>query len=186
MNDNNTTAPVATTIVSASAAKAAKQFTCGISERCKNEITEFRKGFTRPAAVKNAPPVPMSEKEALEILFKVATDRRFRVDYPLDDNGDYTYDADGEVVTTTTDLVEAEWKAIQARDYSESSAVSELDKRIAVARKFSKILGSNDAEIADIIEKVKAKYDAEVAAAAAAMAEMTGEVEAPAAPSEGV
>ncbi len=182
---NTTTAPVATTIVTPTAAKAAKQYTCGISERCKNEITEFRKGFTRPAAVKNAPPIPMSEKEALEILFKVATDRRFRVDYPTDDaTGEYQYDGNGQIITITTDLVEAEWKAIQSRDYSENSAVNELDKRIAVARKFSKIRGSSDAEIAELIEKVKAKYAAEVAAAEAAMAEMTGEVEEPAAPSE--
>ena len=169
---NTTTAPVATT--------AKKQHTFGVSEKCKTEITELRKDFTRPAAVKNAPAVPMSEKEALEVLYKVATDRRFRVDYPLDEEGNYTYDEEGQIITTTTDLFDLEWKAIQSRDYSESSAVSELDKRLATARKFSKILGSSDDEIAELLEKVKAKYAAEVAAATAAMAEMTGEVEAPA------
>lgn len=150
-----------------------KQYNVGATEALKAQIAEMVVDFTRPAAVKNAPDVKATEKEMLEILVTVATDRRFKVVGKVDESGNPVFGADGVQEFETVDLFECEWKKILARDYSESSAVSELDKRLATARKFSKLLGSSAEEIETLLVQVKAQYEKEQAEAAAAIAAMT-------------
>lgn len=155
---SNTTTPV----VAATAKKT--QFTFGVSERNKLELTEFRKDFTRPAAVKNAPPVPMSEKELIEVLFKVTTDRRFVVTPVMETvevDGEKvsieTYDEEGNQVFLTTDLVEVEWEAIKARDYSESIAKTPtIEGLIASVRKYGAVLKLSEEAIQAMIDAATA------------------------------
>ena len=134
-----------------------KQFTFGVSEAHKNEIGELRKDFTRPAAVKNAAPVAMSEKEALEVLYKVATDRRFKTVEVLDADGNPEFDADGIQKFETVDLFEKEWEAIKLRDYSEAIAktptIAGLEAQI---RKYGKALNLTEEHIATLLAGVKA------------------------------
>jgi hypothetical protein len=152
-----------------------KQYNVGATETLKTLVGELAVDFTRPAAVKNAPEVKATEKEVFEMLYNVATDRRFKptgeMIHEIDADGNQVFDADGtpSMIAEVQDLFEIEWKKILARDYSETSAVSELDKRIAQARKFSKILNSTAEEIEELVEKVKAQYDKEQAEAAAAL-----------------
>lgn len=150
-----------------------KQFNVGSTQALKAQIAEMVADFTRPAAVKNAPDVKATEKEMLEILVTVATDRRFKTVDKVDENGNPVFDSDGVQEFKTVDLFEVEWKKILARDYAETAPVSELEKRLATARKFSKILGSSAEQIETLLEQVKAQYEKEQAEAAAAIAAMT-------------
>lgn len=153
MNTTTTTAaPTATT-------KAPKQFTFGISENLKNEMAEFRKEFTRPAAVKGAPPVVMSEREAFECLHTVATDRRFKtvpVMESVEIDGEtvevQALDEDGNPVFKTKDLIADAWEAIKTRDYSESvSKTPTIDGLVAQIKKYGAALNMSDDAIAAMI-----------------------------------
>jgi hypothetical protein len=115
---SNTTTPVVAT------AKP-KQFTFGVSEKVKGDLTELRNEFSRPAAVKNAEPVTMTEKEILEVIHTVATDRRFKtipVMESFEVDGEkieaQAIDEDGNPKFETIDLFEIEWEKIKSRDYS--------------------------------------------------------------------
>jgi len=126
---DTTTATAATTTTTAAAAK---QFTCGITEDLKNTLKETRLEFTRPAKVKGAPPVPMSEKECLEVLHKVASDRRFKVVEETSETG--------ETSLVTFDLFEVEWKGIVERDYPENTKTPTIDGLVAQIRKYGAAL----------------------------------------------
>ena len=116
---NNTTTPVITT--------APKQITCGITADGKDLVKLLSKEFTRPAAVKNAPDVPASEKEVLEMALEIATSRRFKKVECEEEFLDVRFAANGidlEEFTNTRpgvkilDLFEEQWEAIKVRDYS--------------------------------------------------------------------
>ena len=155
--NNTTTTPVAT------AAK--KQFTFGVSENMKETLGEFRMDFTRPAAVKNAPAVPMSEKECLEVLFQVASDRRFKTVPVLGDDGEQALDEDGLPEFQTLDLIGDAWEAIKVRDYSEQvSKTPTIQGLEAQIRKYGKALNLTEESILKMIESAKAGQSAPVAA----------------------
>jgi hypothetical protein len=145
-----------------------KQFTFGTTENLKNTLSEFRQEFTRPGSTKSVPTVAMSEKECMEILFKVASDRRFKV-VPvmekLEIDGEQieveTYDELGSPIVETLDLFAIEWETIKARDYAdENTAKTPLDKDLALTRKLCKMLDSSEAELEDALAKVRAKHSA--------------------------
>jgi len=152
MNTTTTTAAPAT-------AKKPVQFTFGITENLKNEATELRKGFTRPAAVAKAPPVPMSEKECFEVLYKVATDRRFKtvpVMESVEVDGEavevQALDEDGNPVFETKDLIGEAWEAIKVRDYSETvSKTPTIDGLVNQIRKYGAALGLSEDAIAAMV-----------------------------------
>lgn len=142
--------------IATTAASVKKQFTFGVTENHKNLITELRGDFTRPAAVKNAPPVIMSEKEALEVLYTVATDRRFKVEVVKDENGGDVYDADGILEMKTVDLFETAWNDIKARDYSDSAMPKDPIAALeASIRKYGKSLNLTAETIENMIASAK-------------------------------
>jgi hypothetical protein len=151
------TTTTTTTTTTAATATAKKQYTFGVSESMKAQLAEFRMDFTRPAAVKNSPPVPMSEKECLEVLFQVASDRRFKTVEVLGEDGLPAYDADGLPEFKTLDLVGDAWEAIKVRDYSEtinkSPTIAGLEAQI---RKYGKALNLSESSILSMIEAAKA------------------------------
>lgn len=93
-----------------------KQILCGISEATKAAVAEIREDFTRPAANPNAKPVLATEKEMLEILWTVATDRRYKKVEEMDDQG--------VVSLVTIDLFTQQWEAIKERDYSPKASLN--------------------------------------------------------------
>jgi len=146
---SNTTTPVAT------AAK--KQFTFGVSGLFKDLLTEFRQDFTRPAAVKNAPAVPMSEKECLEVLYQVASDRRFKTVEVTDETGAQVMDSDGLPEFQTLDLIGDAWEAIKLRDYAEAvSKTPTIAGLEASIRKYGKSLHLTEEAIEAMIATAKA------------------------------
>lgn len=131
----------------------------------KSELAEFRSDFTRPAAVKNAPPVPMSEKECLEVLHTVATDRRFKTVPVLDEAGEQVMDSDGLPEFQTLDLIGDAWEAIKLRDYSEQvSKTPTIQGLEASIRKYGKAINLTEAAIEEMIATAKAGQAATVAA----------------------
>lgn len=86
-----------------------KQYTVGASKADKTLVSELCREFTRHGAVKETTVNP-SEREMMEVLLKVASDRRFQ-----SKNGE------------TTDLFETEWQAIIERDHSEKG-ITQLEK----------------------------------------------------------
>lgn len=141
-----------------------KQFTFGVTETAKTELGELRKEFTRPAAVAKAPAVPMSEKELIEVLHTVATDRRFKVVPAMElveVDGEkievQALDTDGNPAFETVDLFEVEWQKIKARDYSEQVSKSPtIDGLIAQVRKYGKALNLSEDAIAAMIASATA------------------------------
>ena len=143
-----------------------KQFTFGVSESMKTQLAEFRLDFTRPAAVKNAPAVPMSEKECLEVLFQVASDRRFKTIEVLNDDGTQAMDSDGLPEYQTLDLIGDAWESIKLRDYAESVSKTPTIAGLEVQiRKYGKALHLTEATIMKMIESAKAGHAAETATA---------------------
>jgi hypothetical protein len=145
-----------TTTTTTTAAKAPKQFTFGISESLKGEMNEFRKDFTRPAAVKNAPEVVMSEREAFEVLHTVATDRRFKT-VPVMETVDgmevQALDEDGLPAFKTLDLIQDAWEAIKLRDHSESvSKTPTIAGLIASIRNYGKKLAMSETAIQAMVD----------------------------------
>ena len=146
-----------TTTTTTTAAVTKKQFTFGVSESLKSQLAEFRLDFTRPAAVKNAPAVSMSEKECLEVLFQVASDRRFKAVEIIGEDGCPVYDADGMPEFQTLDLISDAWEAIKLRDYAESvSKTPTIAGLEAQIRKYGKALNLSEASIVSMIESAKA------------------------------
>jgi len=149
-----------TTTTTTTAAKAPKQFTFGISESLKGEMNEFRKDFTRPAAVKNAPEVVMSEREAFEVLHTVATDRRFKtvpVMETVEIDGEkvevQAIDEDGNPKFQTLDLIQDAWEAIKLRDHSESvSKTPTIEGLIASIRNYGKKLAMSETAIQAMVD----------------------------------
>jgi sulfur relay (sulfurtransferase) DsrC/TusE family protein len=161
------------------AAKAPKQFTFGVTEKHKKELGELRKDFTRPAAVAKAPPVAMSEKELIEVLYKVASDRRFKVEIKKDENGADIYDADGILETETIDLFEKEWEAIKVRDYSEQvSKTPTIEGLVAQIRKYGAALDLSAEMIQSMIDNALAAQPKAVEEPAAQEEEAAAPVEA--------
>ena len=106
-----------------------KQYTLGASHESKLAIAELCLEFDRPGSGNKT--VKMSEKEALEILFKVATDKRFSTVPVMEsveiDGEKFTVqsmDTDGNLVFETKDCIQDEWETIKARDYAESVKTS--------------------------------------------------------------
>jgi hypothetical protein len=154
----------ATTTTTTTTTTAKKQFTFGVSENHKNLALEMRGEFTRPAAVKNAPAVPMSEKECFEILYKVATDRRF-VTLPIMETVEIdgenvelqSIDDDGNPRFETVDLIAKEWDSIVSRDYSESvSKTPTIAGLVASVRSYGKKLGLAESAIQAMIDAAMA------------------------------
>jgi len=144
-----------TTTTTTTAAK--KQFTFGVSESLKSQLAEFRLDFTRPPAVKNAPAVPMSEKECLEVLFQVASDRRFKTVEVLGEDSLPIYDADGMPEFQTLDLIGDAWEAIKLRDYADSiSKVPTIAGLETQIRKYGKALNLSESSIMSMIQAAKA------------------------------
>lgn len=150
---SNTTTPVATT------AKP-KQFTFGVSEKIKGDLTELRNEFSRPAAVKNAEPVAMTEKEILEVLHTVATDRRFKVVEVMETVDGIelqAMDEDGNPKFETVDLFEVEWSKIKERDYSATATdPNSTESIIKSLRKVGAQLKLSDESIQKMIDNALA------------------------------
>ena len=121
MKHENTATETTTETAPAPVAKAPKQYTFGVTETHKKILGELRNEFTRPAAVAKAPPVAMSEKELIEVLYEVATNRRFRAQQQQDEHGQPVFDGEGQPVIDTVDLFAEEWEKIKARDYVEGA-----------------------------------------------------------------
>lgn len=156
MNDITTTTATTAAATTTTAAKP-KQYTFGVSESLKTQLAEFRLDFTRPAAVKNSPPVPMSEKECLEVLYQVASDRRFKTVEVLGEDGMPSYDSDGMPEFKTLDLVGDAWEAIKVRDYSDSVSKSPTIAGLeAQIRRYGKALNLSESSIMSMIEAAKA------------------------------
>ena len=146
-----------TTTATTTAPATKKQFTFGGSEVMKLQLAEFRTDFTRPAAVKNSPAVPMSEKECLEVLYQVASDRRFKTVEVLGDDGLPSYDSDGMPEFKTLDLIGEAWESIKLRDYSESISKSPTIAGLeASIRKYGKSLNLTEMAIEAMIATAKA------------------------------
>ena len=106
-----------------------KQILCGISEATKQAVNEAREDFTRPAANPNAKPVMATEKEMLEILWTVASDRRFKTVEEMDD--------EGFVSQSTVDLFTQQWEKIKERDYSPKAS---LDTHQGIQAEINRLL----------------------------------------------
>ena len=119
-----------TTVVSAKP----KQFLVGISESTKASVNEAREDFTRPPANPTADPVMATEKEMIEIIWTVASDRRFKtIVTQMDDQG--------FVSQSTVDLFSQVWETIKARDYSTTRmAKVKLDTPEAIQDEINRLL----------------------------------------------
>jgi hypothetical protein len=138
-----------------------KQFNVGSRQADKETIAELCSEFTRPAAVAKAPPVKMSEKEALEVLLTVATDRRFKSSPKVDEDGYSILDTDGTPEMETVDLFEVEWEKIKARDYGDNAAktpriTATTQSLIEQVRTLGKQLAMSEGEIQAMIHNALA------------------------------
>lgn len=162
---NNTT--TTTTVTAAPLVEAGKkQYTVGSSYEQKLAIAELCMEFERPGSNKKT--VKMSEKEAIECLFNVATDRRF-VTVPvlesIEVDGEIcevqSIDDDGNLLFETQDLISKAWETIKARDYAdESTAKTPLERDLILTRKLCKMLESSEMELEDALAKVRARHAA--------------------------
>jgi hypothetical protein len=110
-----------------------KQFLVGISESTKASVNEAREDFTRPPANPTADPVMATEKEMIEIIWTVASDRRFKTIEEMDDQG--------FVSQSTVDLFSQVWETIKARDYSTTRmAKVKLDTPEAIQDEINRLL----------------------------------------------
>jgi len=110
-----------------------KQFLVGISESTKASVNEAREDFTRPPANPTADPVMATEKEMIEIIWTVASDRRFKTIEEMDDQG--------FVSQSTVDLFSQVWETIKARDYSTTRmAKVKLDTPEAIQAEIERLL----------------------------------------------
>lgn len=120
---NTTTTTAVETITTAPLVEAGKtQYTVGATYSEKLAIAELCQEFERPGSGKKS--VKMSEKEALECLFKVATDRRFvtvpvmeSIEIDGENVGVQSIDEDGNLIFETKDLIADAWEGIVERDY---------------------------------------------------------------------
>ena len=110
-----------------------KQFLVGISEATKTALNEAREDFTRPPANPTADPVMATEKEMLEIIWTVASDRRFKTVEEMD--------SEGFVSQSTVDLFSLLWDRIKERDYSTTRmAKVKLDTPEAIQAEINRLL----------------------------------------------
>jgi hypothetical protein len=110
-----------------------KQFLVGISESTKASVNEAREDFTRPPANPTADPVMATEKEMIEIIWTVASDRRFKTVEEMD--------SEGFVSQSTVDLFSQVWETIKARDYSTTRmAKVKLDTPEAIQDEINRLL----------------------------------------------
>lgn len=126
----NTENTVEIAIVSAAplVAPGKTQYTVGSTYGEKLAIAELCLEFDRPGSGNKT--VKMSEKECLEILFKVATDKRFvtlpimeKIEVDGEEIEVQSIDDDGSLMFETKDLISEEWEAIKSRDYAEVAKV---------------------------------------------------------------
>jgi hypothetical protein len=117
-----------------------KQYTVGASYGDKLAIAELCQEFERPGT--GGKTVKMSEREAIETLFKVATDRRF-VTIPVMESVEIdgelfevqAMDCDGNLQFETKDLISTAWEEIKARDYSAAAKIkSPIDQINSLAK----------------------------------------------------
>lgn len=90
---------------------AKKQYFVGCSEERKTEIQELAAKYVGPGVTKE---YAMTEKEAVDLLWHVATNRRFESSQAVDEYCQPSYDADGQPVMDTVDHFELEVKRIFA------------------------------------------------------------------------
>ena len=110
-----------------------KQFLVGISEATKQAVNEAREDFTRPAANPTADAVMATEKEMIEIIWTVASDRRYKKVEEMDDQG--------VISLVTIDLFSQQWEAIKARDYSTTrQPKAKLDTPQAIQDEINRLL----------------------------------------------
>jgi hypothetical protein len=116
-----------------------KQYTIGASYGDKLAIAELCQEFERPGT--GGKQVKMSEKEAIEALYKVATDRRFStvpVMESVEIDGELfevqAMDCDGNLQFQTNDLIADAWEEIKARDYSAAKVKSPIDQINSLAK----------------------------------------------------
>ena len=99
----------------------------------------------------------MSEKECLEVLYQVASDRRFKTVEVLGDDGLPVYDGDGLPEFQTLDLIADAWESIKLRDYADSvSKVPTIAGLETQIRKYGKALNLSESSIMSMIEAAKA------------------------------
>lgn len=110
-----------------------KQFLVGISEATKQAVNEAREDFNRPAANPTADPVMATEKEMIEIIWTVASDRRFKTVEEMDN--------EGFISQSTVDLFSQVWETIKARDYSTTrQPKAKLDTPQAIQDEINRLL----------------------------------------------
>jgi hypothetical protein len=96
-------------IVAPVAKTAKKQYFVGCSEDRKVEIQALAEQYTGPGVTKS---YPMTEKEAVDLLWHVATNRRFESVQAIDEEGLPSYDTDGQPAMEVTDHFDLEVKRI--------------------------------------------------------------------------
>jgi hypothetical protein len=116
-----------------------KQYTIGASYGDKLAIAELCQEFERPGT--GGKTVKMSEREAIETLFKVATDRRFvtipameSVEIDGEQIAVQSMDCDGNLQFETKDLIADAWEEIKSRDYSAAKIKSPIDQINSLAK----------------------------------------------------
>ena len=133
-----TAAPVITAAPLVESGK--KQYTVGASYGDKLAIAELCQEFERPGT--GGKQVKMSEREAIEAIYKVATDRRFStvpVMESVEIDGEQiavqSMDCDGNLQFQTNDLIADAWEEIKSRDYSSAAKVkSPIDQINSLAK----------------------------------------------------
>jgi hypothetical protein len=117
-----------------------KQYTVGASYSDKLAIAELCQEFERPGT--GGKQVKMSEREAIEAIYKVATDRRFStvpVMESVEIDGEQiavqAMDSDGNLQFETKDLIADAWEEIKSRDYSAAAKIkSPIDQINSLAK----------------------------------------------------
>lgn len=140
-----------------------KQIVTTCTADSKATIQLLTADFKRPGAAKGSI-VDASEKEIVEILTNVATDRRFKVEYVYAEDGSMQYDENGNPETVTVDLFEKEWEKIIARDYDDSPK-SELERKRKEFERLKARLAKLEAEDAAAAAAAETPADASTAPA---------------------
>lgn len=161
-NITDTAAPETAIIAAPLVEAGKKQYTVGSSYESKTAIAELCLEFERPGSNKKT--VKMSEKEAIECLFQVATDRRF-VTVPVMESIEIdgetcevqSIDEDGNLVFETKDLIAQAWEGIVSRDYPTigSKKITTVDDARKQIMHLAKVLNLSEERIQELLESSK-------------------------------
>ena len=132
-NTTDTASATATAAPVVEAVKAKKQFTINTTEIDKVAFEEFCKEHSGPSKADPTKPKFLSSHEGFSAIWEVATSRRFESVYVRDEEGEVTFDEDGQPVMETIDHLEmAANRIIAKRDEVDlEKQVAELKAKLA-------------------------------------------------------